>query len=178
MEPVAPKPLVWSKKQCQFIKVYETRSWTDQKKWPNMTFFEKITTLEVWNHFFPIFFVLSTPLKITNIQFFSLVLVCPWARNIFFKIKDVSVESDNNFWKCRFHRFWEYCFEKNAFKVLCECRVAVLTHAFSATQMPITSGILRIPINPFKHAFLKGWTFEKWNKKKSILRPDPPLKRF
>ena len=41
--------------------------------------------------------------------------------------------------------------------------------------MPITSGILRISTNPFKHVFLKDWTFEKWNKKKSTFRPEGPL---
>ena len=30
------------------------------------------------------------------------------------------------------------------------------THAFAATQMPITSRILRISKNPFKHISLKG----------------------
>ena len=50
--------------------------------------FYKITTLEVWNHFFPIFFVLPTPLKIINFQF--LYFFCPpppLARSIFIKIK-------------------------------------------------------------------------------------------
>ena len=41
VKPVAPKSLVWNKKQCQIIKGHETRSWTKQYKLQTMTFFEK-----------------------------------------------------------------------------------------------------------------------------------------
>ena len=47
-----------------------------------------------------------------------------------------------------------------ASKKLCKFYVSakkpVVIHAFVASQMPITSGILQISTNPFKYVFLKG----------------------
>ena len=79
--------------------------------------------------------------------------------------KKVSVESDNNFWRYRSHRFENTVSRKTCFKFYVSADWPGVIHAFTST---------RISTNP-KHVFLKGWAFEKWNKKKSTFRPEPPL---
>ena len=92
--------------------------------------------------------------------------------------KNVSVEWDNKFWRYRSHRFENTVSRKTRFKFYVSADWPGVIHAFAATQMPIISGILRISTNPFKHVFLKGWTFEKWNKKNRLLDRNHPLKEI
>ena len=124
---------------------------------------------------FPVFFVLSTPLKIVNFQLFVIFSSPPPppSQNYILQNKKVSVESDNNFWRYRSHRFENTVSRKTRLKFCESVEWPGVTHAFTATQMPITSGILQISTNPFKHVFLKDWTFEK--KKNRLLDRKIPL---
>ena len=122
-----------------------------------MTFFLENNDISCLESLFPVFFVLSTPLKIINYQFFVIFSSPPpLARSIFFKIKKGSVEWDNYFWRYSSHRFENTVSRKKGLKFYVSAEWPVVAHAFAATQMPITSGILRISTNPFKHVFLKS----------------------
>ena len=168
--------MVWNKNNARLLKGVKLARGLTRKKWQKMTFFVKITTLEVWNHFFTIIFVLSSPLKITSFQSFLNFTGFSTSQKYILQNKKVSVESDNNFWRYRSHRFENTVSRKTRLKFYVSAEWPVVAHAFAATQMPITSGILRISKNPFKHVFLKGWTFEKWNEKNRFLDRNLPLR--
>ena len=131
-----------------------------------MTFFLENNDTSNLKSLFPVFIVLSTPLKIINFHFFS---SSPTSQKYILQIKKVSVQSGNNFWRYRSRRFGNTVSRKTRLKFYVSAEWPGVTHAFAATQMPITSGILRISANPFKHVFLNDWTFEKWNKIKNRL---------
>ena len=120
-----------------------------------MTFFLENNDTSSLKSLFLVFFVLSTPLKIINFQFFVIFSSSPSSQKYILQNKKVSVESDNNFWSYRSHRFENTVSRKTRLKFYVSAEWPVVAHAFAATQMLITSGILGIPTNPFKHVFLK-----------------------